>query len=139
MSLESQIELLTAAVDRLALALNVKVVPLPAAAPVVQPTPAPVAPAAAAPVPVAVQPVMPEPPSFAPPMPPPVQAAPRAVAPFADSKGLIAYTMDSYKALGPVKGGQIQKILADLGVTNINDVPVDKYVQFHAAVEALKA
>lgn len=138
MSLESQIEGLTAAITNLTIALTSNRHPV-AAAPVVQPTPAPVAPVAAAPVPVAVQPVMPEPPTFAPPMPPPVQAAPRAVAPFADSKGLIAYTMDSYKALGPVKGGQIQKILADLGVTNINDVPVDKYVQFHAAVEALKS
>lgn len=146
MSLEAKLETLTAAINCLAAAISgakgnvllppaAAVIPAPAQVPV-QITAPVTAPVTAAPAPAAAAPAMPAPPTFAPPMPPPI-AAPAGV-PFTDGKGLIAYTMDAYKALGPVKGGQIQKVLQDCGSTNINDLPIDKYAAFYKGVEALK-
>jgi len=89
----------------------------PAPAPVaVQPAPAPVA----APAPAA-----------------PVQAATNC--PITDQASLVAYVMSEYKNLGPVKGNQIQGVLAALGITNINEATAAHYPAIHAGVEALKA
>jgi hypothetical protein len=89
----------------------------PAPAPVaVQPAPAPVA----APAPAA-----------------PVQAAPAC--PITDQPSLVAYVMASYKEMGPVKGNQIQGVLAALGITNINEATTAHYPAIYAGVEALKA
>ena len=86
------------------------------------PTPAP-APVVAAVAPVAV-------PTF-------VMQSPVG-SPFADGKALLAYVMDAYKSMGPIKGAQIQNILTSIGVQNINDVKPEQYAAFHAGVEALK-
>ncbi len=139
MSLESKIEALTAAVVALTAKLEAGATP---AAPVVIAAPAPSAPqtftmplvpAPAAPAPAAPAPVMPAPPSFVAPAP----AAP-AGAPFSDPKGLIDYVMNSYKALGPQKGAQIQTVLTSMGYGNINDVKPEHYGALFAGVEALK-
>ena len=103
--------------------------PAPAPAPVVTvPTPAavPAAAPAPAPVPEAI-------PAFAV---PPAPAAEPAL-PFNDSKGLIAYCMEKYRTLGPIKGGMIQSILLEMGVSNIAALPAEKYAAFFAKVEAL--
>jgi hypothetical protein len=68
----------------------------------------------------------------------PVAAAPVAAAPFTDGKGLIAYVMDAYKAMGPAKGAQIQGVLTGLGYANINDVKPEHYGTLYAGIEALK-
>ena len=129
MSLEAKIEALTAAVVALTAKLEAGAAP---AAPVVIAAPAPSAPQTfTAPAPVA--PVMPAPPSFVAPAP----AAP-AGAPFSDPKGLIDYVMNSYKALGPQKGAQIQTVLTGMGYGNINDVKPEHYGALFAGVEALK-
>ena len=59
-------------------------------------------------------------------------------APFTDNKGLMAYCMEKYRVLGPVKGGLIQNVLLDMGVNNINAVPVERYAEFYARVEAIQ-
>ena len=124
-------------------------VPVPV---VVAPAPAvstePVATPVAA-VPVAQQPVVDAPKPVPTPVAPEVvqpavaQAAPAAASPsnvpFTDGKGLVAYMMDSYRTLGPIKGAEIQGVLASVGKTNINEVTPDLYGTVFAAVEALKA
>lgn len=147
MSLEQKIEALTAAVEKLTLAMGTSnVTPQPAVAqapaPVVQERPRGIASAGPdnIPPPVAapVAPAMPAPPAFmAEQAPAPTPAA--AAAPFADSKGLIEYVMGAYKTLGPQKGQQIQGVLTTLGYQNINDVKPEHYGQLHAGIEALKA
>ena len=47
--------------------------------------------------------------------------------------------MASYKEMGPVKGNQIQGVLAALGITNINEATAAHYPAIYAGVEALKA
>ncbi len=132
MSLESKIEALTAAV--IALTAKLESTNVAPAAPVVNPTPAPVAAPAPAPAPAPVAAAMPAPPTFQ-----PAPAAPAATgAPFSDPKGLIDYVMSAYKALGPQKGAEIQKVLTGLGYGNINDVKPEHYGALHAGVEALK-
>lgn len=111
-----------------------------------QDTPVP-APVATTPPPV-VAPVVVEPPKVevaVPVVTPPPVAAPEPVvsvpvssAPFSDHKGLIEYTMAAYKSLGPEKGANIQKIMANLGVGNINDMKPEQYGDFYKQVEALK-
>ena len=133
MSLEAKIEALTAAVVALTVKLEAGAAP---AAPVVIAAPAPSAPQTfTAPAPVAPVVAMPAPPSFV--APAPVAAAP-AGAPFSDPKGLIDYVMNSYKALGPQKGAQIQTVLTGMGYGNINDVKPEHYGALFAGVEALK-
>lgn len=134
MSLESKIEALTAAVIALTAKLEpstvaptANTVTISAAAPVPAPAPVVAAPAVA----------MPAPPTFQPAPAAPAPAAP-AGAPFSDSKGLIDYVMNSYKALGPQKGAQIQTVLTALGYGNINDVKPEHYGALFAGVEALK-
>jgi hypothetical protein len=133
MSLEAKIEALTAAVVALTAKLEAGAAP---AAPVVIAAPAPSAPQTfTAPAPVAPVVAMPAPPSFV--APAPVAAAP-AGAPFSDPKGLIDYVMNSYKALGPQKGAQIQTVLTSMGYGNINDVKPEHYGALFTGVEALK-
>lgn len=135
MSLESKIDVLTAAVVALTAALQAQqqTAVVPQAAPVA-PAPAPVAPQAPAfTAPAApVAPPMPALPSFAPPAP----AAP-AGAPFTDLAGLVKYATESYAALGP-KGEMIGQVMAQLGHDNINNIRPDQYGAFYQAVEALK-
>jgi hypothetical protein len=135
MSLEQKIEALTAAVEKLTLAMGTaNVTPQPAVAQ----APAPVVQVAAVAQPAPAAPAMPAPPAFmAEQAPAPAPAA--AAAPFADSKGLIEYVMGAYKTLGPQKGQQIQGVLTALGYQNINDVKPEHYGQLHAGIEALKA
>jgi hypothetical protein len=97
-------------------------VPTPAATP----APIPVAPVMATPTPVAPVPVAPAP------------ASPSSSVPFADAKGMIAYVMDAYKALGPVKGSAIQQVLGGLGINTINEVKPEHYAALFAGVEKLK-
>ena len=134
MSLENKIEALTQAVIALTAkidSVNVKSVP-PVIPPIVE-APAPLVQPAAAPV-VPVVPAMPAPPVFVAPAAAPVTSG----APFTDGKGLIDYVMNSYKALGPQKGAQIQGVLTGLGYQNINDIKPEHYGQLYAGVEALK-
>lgn len=147
MSLESNIELLTAAITHLTIAIeqanNLKPVVdqiaekqaalAPTPAPTVAPAPVvvPVAPVVVAPAPAAA---MPPPPVFA-----TAQTPPAGAVPFSDSQSLIAYTMSAYKQLGGVKGAGIQNVLSSLGVVNLTDVKPEMYAQFHAGIEALKA
>ena len=67
----------------------------------------------------------------------PVQAAPAC--PITDQPSLVAYVMSSYKEMGPVKGNQIQGVLAALGIANINDATTAHYPAIYSGVEALKA
>ena len=101
-----------------------------AAAPVAVPAPVAAAPVVAAPAPVTA-------PVAAPVAAAPVQAAPAC--PITDQASLVAYVMASYKEMGPVKGNQIQGVLAALGITNINEATAAHYPAIYAGVEALKA
>ena len=46
--------------------------------------------------------------------------------------------MEKYRVLGPVKGGLIQSILLEMGVTNINAVPTERFAEFYSKVEAIQ-
>lgn len=142
MSLEAKIEALTVAVAALTQAMcQGAPAPVAVAPAAVQPAPAVAqiaTPVAAAPVAAAPAVAMPPLPTFIPPAAPPVVAA-VASAPFSDLKGLIAYTMEAYKGLGPQKGALIQNVLKECGTSNINEIVPDKFAQFYAGVEALKA
>ena len=46
--------------------------------------------------------------------------------------------MEKYRVLGPVKGGLIQSILLEMGVTNINAVPAERFAEFYSKVEAIQ-
>jgi hypothetical protein len=76
---------------------------------------------------------MPAPPVFVAPPAAPQQAG----VPFSDGASLLKWVMEKYKALGPVKGAQIQKVINDLGYSNVNDIKPAHYADFHARVEAL--
>jgi hypothetical protein len=128
MSIENTLERIANALEIIAQSKNAAPAPV-AAAPVV--VAAPVA-APAAPV-VAPAPVAPVAPVAA-----PAPVAPVA-APFTDKQGLTSYTMESYKALGAIKGAKIQDVLGSLGITNINEVTPAMYGQYYASIEALKA
>lgn len=119
-----------------------KVEPAPVVAaplPVIEPVAAPVftvpAPVVATPAPVAAQ--MPPPPVFTQLAPAPAHVA--TSAPFSDPKGLLAYVIASYNALGAQKGAGIQQVLVANGYQNINDVQPDHYAALYAGIEALKA
>lgn len=95
--------------------------------------------ASAKPEAVVVQPVteMPATPDF---MTQPVNTAPVGVkAPFTTTADMTNYIMTSYQALGPTVGANIQKVLADIGVKNVNEITPDKYDALYAGVEALKS
>lgn len=105
-------------------------------------TAAPAPAVTAAPAPAPVVPVAPPNVTFTPavaPVPTPV-ATPVAATPTGITKDQFVTTIiDTYKALGPIKGAAIQEVLAAIGAKNINDVPADKYESVLAAVTALKA
>ncbi len=150
MSLEAKIEALTAAVSNLTSVIqkieaaqgapvSTITAPAVAAAPVVTAPLAP--PVAPAPAPFAQAPIvtMPPPPSFAAPVAPPVAAAPAPTGvPFNDAKGLMAYAMALYQALGPQKGAQIQDAMRSLGIQNINETKPEQYAALYNAFEQLK-
>ena len=50
----------------------------------------------------------------------------------------MAYCMNKYQQLGPVKGGLIQNVLVQLGVGNLNALQPEQYGAFYAAVEAIQ-
>lgn len=145
MSIESKIESLVTAIEKLTTVLSTasfsvpvtapQAMTVPVAAPVASPVVVEAPPVAvAAPMPVAAPAAeMPAPPTFmtAPP-------APVAAVPFSDGKGLIDYVMSSYKSLG-AKGQKIQDVLTGLGYQNINDVKPEHYAPLYVGVEALKA
>lgn len=140
MTLEANLASIAKSLELIATALTVKVA-----------NPTPVTVAAPAPVvntpvaaPVAAAPVMPAPPTFTPVVPPvfqapaPVAATPAAPSPFADKNAMMDYVMTSYRALGAEKGAKIQDVLTGIGFKNINDVPVEKWADLKAGIEALK-
>ena len=144
MSLENNLASIAKSLELIAAALTQKNAnPTPVAAPA-QPVSVPVA-AVPAPVAVAV-PVMPALPAFQAPI-PVVTPAPAPVAvpvqaptpsPFADKNAMMDFVMTSYRALGAEKGAKIQDVLTSIGYKNINDVPVEKWADLKAGVEALK-
>jgi len=89
------------------------------------------------PAPAAVQ--QPEPVATPAPAAPPVPPPAASSAPFTDTAGLIKYVTETYKALGPEKGMHIQAIMQQFGYDNINAIPVEKFGEFHTAIEQLKA
>lgn len=135
MSIENNLASIAASLVTIAEALKSRtpndtrqaVAPVAAPAPVgnVQPATTPSAPVTAIPV-VPVAPAT------------PATASPSSC-PITDQPSLIAYVMTSYKDMGPVKGNQIQGVLATLGITNINEAKPEQYAAIHAGVEALKA
>ena len=127
MSIEQQIESLTSAVKELTLVIKSMV------APVAAPAPAPVAAPVAVAAPAPAAPAMPPPPSFLTPVEPPKPATP-----FTDTRGMIQYVTDAYKAMGAQKGARIQEIILSLGVQNINDITPEQYPALYAGIEALK-
>ena len=141
MSLETELQALTAAVLLLRDAMTHSAA-APAAAPSV--APAPLAPpattlpappfpsaASAAPVFAAVAPVAA--PSFAP---APVAAATAAPRPFNDVAGCVQYVVERFKALGP-RGALIQGILSEMNITNISNVTPEQFDTLYARVSAL--
>jgi hypothetical protein len=89
---------------------------------------APVAPAPQAPVTSPVQPQAPVAPTT-----PPVNC------PIQDSNQFVQYIMQAYTEIGQEKGTGIQTILGEFGFASISDVTADKFADFYARVEALKA
>lgn len=143
MSLENNLASIAKSLELIAAALTQKNAnPTPITAPA-QPVSVPVA---AVPAPVVAAPVMPALPVFqAPvlvvtPVPAPVVAPVQALtpSPFADKNAMMDFVMTSYRALGAEKGAKIQDVLTTIGYKNINDVPVEKWADLKAGVEALK-
>jgi hypothetical protein len=98
------------------------------------------APVAPAPAPVAqVAPVVTTPMEVVVPVAVAPVVAPADACPITDQPSLVAYVMASYKEMGPVKGNQIQGVLAALGINNINEAKPEQYAAIHNGVEALKA
>ena len=58
-------------------------------------------------------------------------------APFNDVKGLMAYTMEKYKALGPAKGGAIQDVLNSMGCAALGNLQPAQYTEFHQKVSQI--
>lgn len=138
MSLESQIQTLTDAINNLASIIKQQAVLTPVApvaasvVKIAEPRSIPIVDAfpsttvSAAPAPVAM------------PAPPFMVAAPVKPAPFSDIKGLTDYVMASWTALGPEKGSKIQDIMVGLGYQHINDIKAEHYSALFEKVEALK-
>ncbi len=90
-----------------------------------EPAPAPVNPVFTPPAPVMPSPV------------PAPAAAPAAPLPFHDQLSLMTYVMTKYKELGPAKGGLIQGVLSEFGISHVSALPIDQYAAFYLKVEAL--
>jgi hypothetical protein len=150
MSIETQIQTLTDAINNLAFIMQQQAVLAPAA-----PVAAPTAKIIPEPEPKPIPTVEAFPPttiSAAPspvtgmPAPPFMVAAPVVAknaptelkAPFSDAKGLMAYMMAAWEALGPVKGLEVQAVMAKLGHKNVSDIATGDYDALFAGVEALK-
>ena len=164
MSLENNLASIAKSLELIAAALTAKNAnPTPITAPITTPITAPITtpitapaqpvsvPVAAVPAPVVAAPVMPTLPVFTPAAPTPtapVMAIPTPVAvaaptpvsasPFSDKNAMMDFVMTSYLALGAEKGAKIQDVLTTIGYKNINDVPVEKWADLKAGVEALK-
>ena len=143
MSLENNLASIAKSLELIATALTQKNAnPTPITAPA-QPVSVPVA---AVPAPVVAAPVMPALPVFQAPVPVVTPAPAPAVAlvqaptpsPFADKNAMMDFVMTSYRALGAEKGAKIQDVLTTIGYKNINDVPVEKWADLKAGIEALK-
>ena len=109
----------------------VSVAPPPPAMP---PLPFPGTPVASAPVfvpPAAVAPV------FVPPAAPVFAPPPAAVAvPFTDVQGAVNWVVSRYQALGP-RGGEIQNVLAAMGLSSITAVQPAQFAELFQRVSAL--
>jgi hypothetical protein len=57
---------------------------------------------------------------------------------FASKEEMTAFIMDTYKALGPIKGAGIQAVLNSVGAKNLNEIKPEHYATVKAGVEALK-
>ena len=147
MTIENNLASIAKSLELIAAALTTKnanptpipVTAQPAAVPV---APAPVVPVAQTPTPFAIPapPVFQAPAPVATPAPAPVAAPVQAVSPspFADKNAMMDFVLSSYKALGSEKGAKIQDVLTTIGYKNINDVPVEKWADLKAGIEALK-
>ena len=80
-------------------------------------------------------------PQYVPPVPAPQPQAPQQsqypAAPFTDSNGAMQYCVEKYRALGPVKGAEIQTILLSLGCQQIATLRPDQFGEFFYRVESL--
>ena len=135
MSVEQDLKSIAESLRQIASALTKEIPDAPQAVPVPPPPPAvtvPVPAVAPAPQPAPAPAAFPMPPAV--PTPPP---APAVSQPFADEKAVMAYVMEKYKTLGPVKGGMIQQVLLELGHQTMGSLRPDQYAEFKAKVEAL--
>lgn len=142
MSLETEIKALTAAVTLLRETIAGQ---FPLIVKTDQPVPSPIAPAIAAapampPVPfpgAGAAPTFTAPAPVVPPM--PAIAPDSAVAPgrpFNDVAGATAWVISRYNALG-ARGSEIQKVLATLGITNIQETKPEQFDALFTQVSAL--
>jgi hypothetical protein len=146
MSIETEIQALTAAVQALTAAIaGGAAAPKPAKAPKAEKVeaPAPVAapmpaiPFPATPTGAAPQPTAPAVPNFLQPPAPPSFMPPAASArPFNDVQGACSWVVERFKALGP-RGTEIQGVLASMGITNIAAVQPSQFDDLYARVSAL--
>lgn len=148
MSIEKDIQALTAAVNALTAALTRAPESQVAAGPaaIVAQAPAQVAPVA--PPPVAPQPAvaMPPPPfaaapapAFVPPAPVPAPVlapAPVEACPFSDVQGCVKWVVERFNALGP-RGAEIQGVLAAMGIQNLSAVQPAQFAELFARVRVL--
>ena len=61
-----------------------------------------------------------------------------SVVPFTDTKSMIQYVTEAYKAMGTERGAKIQDVILSLGVHHLNEIMPDQYGALYAGVEALK-
>lgn len=120
-NIQKMVELLTNIDNKMAALMQQDAAPAP-----VEQSASPVAPQAQAPAPAAPPPVTQQAPT------------PATAVPFTDSQGMINYVMVAYNELGPEKGGQIQNVMTQLGLTNINDTKPEQYAALYQGIEALK-
>lgn len=131
MTIEMNLASIAKSLETIANALSQRPVQsAPTVMPAAPVTPVPVTPVPATPV-VQSTPTV----SFA----PAVQTISATPTTFADHNAFVQYVMDSYRALGPIKGAAIQDVLGSVGVKNINDVKAEMYAQVKAGIDALKA
>lgn len=85
------------------------------------------------------QPQAPTPSQFAPPaqQPQAPQSQQFPKSPLTDGNSVMAYCVEKYRTLGPVKGAEIQTVLAALGHTNVATLRPEQYDEFYIRVEGL--
>ena len=142
MSLETEIKALTLAINTLretiagqsapndAPVQPAPVAPAPVARVAPEMPPAPFPGTAAAPTFAAPAPVVPPMPSIAP------ESAVASGRPFNDVAGATAWVISRYNALG-ARGSEIQKVLAALGITNIQETKPEQFDALFTQVSAL--